>query len=298
MHKRLIISCFIAVVCLTLLFPTKESKAESDSPGLKLVASVEPQAYLLNKLKSENSTVIVVIRPGQNPTTWDPSPRQMQEIVSADIMFPIGVPFEHIWLPRLRQHAPDLVIADTLAGIERFELEHREHNGENAHQHGRIDPHIWLDPLRCISMAENMAATLQQQDPQRHQFYADRLQLLRTELEQLHQEISDILEPLQQRTFMVFHPSWGYFAARYNLKQIALEKDGKEPSGAHLARMLEEARRKQIKVIFVQEQFSTKAAQTIAAQTGAHIETLDPLAADLAESLRQTARTLARSLSP
>jgi zinc transport system substrate-binding protein len=61
--------------------------------------------------------------------------------------------------------------------------------------------------------------------------------------------------------------------------------------------MIEEARRKQIKVIFVQEQFSTKAAQAIAAQTGARIETLDPLAADLAESLRQTARTLARSLS-
>lgn len=297
MHKVMIKSCFIAVVCFTLLFSAKKSMAESDNPGLKLVVSVAPQTYLLNKLKSENSTVTVVIRPGQNPTTWDPSPRQMQEIVSADIMFPIGVPFEHIWLPRLRQRAPNLVIADTLAGIERFELEHREHSGENAHQHGRIDPHIWLDPLRCIGMAENMAATLQQQDPQRHQFYADRLQLLRTELEQLHQEISDILEPLQQRTFMVFHPSWGYFAARYNLKQIALEKDGKEPSGAHLARMIEEARRKQIKVIFVQEQFSTKAAQAIAAQTGARIETLDPLAADLAESLRQTARTLARSLS-
>jgi zinc transport system substrate-binding protein len=297
MHKRLIILCFIATACFTLLSPAK-GMAESDNPGLKLVASVAPQAYLLNKLKSENSTITVVIRPGQNPTTWDPSPRQMQEIVSADIMFPIGVPFEHIWLPRLRQRAPELVIADTLAGIERFEIEHHEHNSRHAHQHGRIDPHIWLDPLRCIGMAENMAATLQQQDPQRHQFYAERLTQLRTELEQLHLEISDILEPLQQRTFMVFHPSWGYFAQRYNLKQIALEKDGKEPSGAHLARMLEEARRKQIKVIFVQEQFSTKAAQAIAAQTGARIETLDPLAADLAESLRHTARTLARSLSP
>ncbi|MFN2257362.1 MAG: metal ABC transporter solute-binding protein, Zn/Mn family [Desulfuromonadaceae bacterium] len=256
-----------------------------------------PQKYLLQKLKTPESTVTVVIRPGQNPTTWDPSPRRMLEIVSADILFPIGVPFEEIWLPRLRLRAPDLVIADTLAGIEHIELENHRHHG-HGHQHGSIDPHIWLDPVRCIRMAENMAAELQQMDPDQHEYYATRLEHLRSELQQLHREIEGILAPLEQRTFMVFHPSWGYFAARYNLQQIALEKNGKEPSGAHLADLIEQARRETIKVIFVQEQFSTKAARAIAAQTGASIETLDPLAANLAESLRITAQTLVRSLAP
>ncbi|MFO7832044.1 MAG: zinc ABC transporter substrate-binding protein [Desulfuromonadaceae bacterium] len=269
----------------------------TNSPGLNLVASVAPQEYLLNKLKTPDSTVTVVIQPGQNPTTWDPSPRRMQEIVSADILFPIGVPFEEIWLPRLRQRAPDLVIADTLDGIDHIELENHRHNG-HGHHHGSIDPHIWLDPVRCIRMAENMTAALQQQDPEQHEFYAARLEDLRTELQQLHREIETTLAPLQQRTFMVFHPSWGYFAARYNLHQIALEKDGKEPSGMHLARLIEKAQQEQVKVIFVQQQFSTKAARAIAAQTGARIETLDPLRADLAESLRHTAQILARSLAP
>jgi zinc transport system substrate-binding protein len=220
----------------------------------------------------------------------------MQEIVSADIMFPIGVPFEEIWLPHLSQRAPEMEIADSLKGIDRIESGQHQHHGHE--HHGSIDPHIWLDPLRCIILAENMTATLQQHDPEKRAFYASRMKKLRSELEQLHTEIAAILNPLQQRTFMVFHPSWGYFAARYGLEQIALEKDGKEPSGAHLAELIELARQKEIKVIFVQRQFSTKAAHAIASQTGASVETLDPLAPDLARALRHTAQTLARSLTP
>ncbi|MDY0212038.1 MAG: zinc ABC transporter substrate-binding protein [Desulfuromonadaceae bacterium] len=286
--------------------------------GLSLVVSVAPQEYLLNELKTSESTVTVVIRPGQNPTTWDPSPRQMQEIVSADIMFPIGVPFEGVWLPRLRQRAPNLVFADTLSGIEYLKFseepaaaEHislnssqtapTEHVGDDhahSHSHGSIDPHIWLDPLRCITMAKNMAAALQQFDPEHKDFYATRLEQLTLRLEHLHHDINQILAPLKHRTFMVFHPSWGYFAARYNLHQIALEKDGKEPSGAHLVELIEQVRREHIQVIFVQRQFSTKAAQAMAKQTGARIEILDPLASDLPATLRHAADRLAMSMTP
>lgn len=285
------------IICSLFVLIPFSALGDTGSPGLKLVVSVAPQEYLLNKLKSPQSTVTVVIRPGQNPTTWDPSPRQMHEIVNADIMFPIGVPFERIWLPRLRQHAPNLVIADTLAGIKR--IKHEDHGADtHAYPHGDIDPHIWLDPLRCIRMAENMAKALQKTDPAQHRYYAMRLEHVRSELQQLHREIGDILKPLQQRTFMVFHPSWGYFAARYNLHQIALEKDGKEPSGTYLAHLIEQAQHKHIKVIFVQQQFSTKAARAIADQTGARIVTLDPLAPNLSESLRHTAQALSRSLTP
>lgn len=294
-----------AVALLLLILFAIIGQTPLQAAGLKLVASVPPQEYLLNELKTPASTVIVVIRPGQNPTTWDPTPRQMQEIVSADIMFPIGVPFEDVWLPRLRLRAPKLVFADTLAGIERLEFNEESASSEHAgdkhthgHSHGSIDPHIWLDPLRCITLAANMAAALQQLDPEHKEFYAERLEQLTLRFERLHHDIQEILAPLKHRTFMVFHPSWGYFAARYNLHQIALEKDGKEPSGAHLARLIEQARHEQIRVIFVQRQFSTKAAQAIANQTGARIELLDPLASDLPATLRHTAARLALSMTP
>lgn len=281
--------------------------------GLKLVASVAPQEYLLNQLKTPDSEVIVVIRPGQNPTTWDPTPHQMLEIVSADIMFPIGVPFENVWLPRLRQRAPNLIFVDTITGITRLKFndkantaaphpedpDHSSQSNHNpGHSHGDIDPHLWLDPLHCITMAVNMAGALQQFDPSNKNFYAERLEQLILHLERLHHDIERILAPLEHRTFLVFHPSWGYFAARYNLRQVALEKEGKEPSGAHLAELIEEARHKQIQVIFVQQQFSTRAAQAIANQTGARLETLNPLASDLPATLRHTAERLSLSMTP
>ena len=109
----------LSVIVFTLhILAPPDAIGATRSKGLSLIVSVPPQEYLLNKLKTPQSVVNVVIKPGQNPTTWDPSPRQMQKIVSADIMFPIGVPFEAIWLPRLRERAPSLVIADTLAGVE------------------------------------------------------------------------------------------------------------------------------------------------------------------------------------
>lgn len=290
----------IGVMLISVL--SIQGLSAAHAAGLRLAVSVAPQQYLLKELKTPDSRIVVVIPPGHSPATWDPTPRQMQDIVSADVLFPIGVPFEQVWLPKLRQHAPDMLIADTLKGIELMHFpqtgaDNTEHHG-HAHSHSGIDPHVWLDPVRAMAIAANMAATLQQLDPEHSTFYAKRLDVLSRNLLELHHEISQTLAPLQQRSFMVYHPSWGYFAARYNLNQIALEKDGKEPSGIHLAQLIQRAKTEHITTIFVQHQFSTRAARAIAAQTGATIETLDPLDPDLAHTLRLTAQKLADSLKP
>ena len=87
---------------------------------------------------------------------------------------------------------------------------------------------------------------------------------------------------------MVYHPSWGYFAHRYDLKQIAVEVEGKEPKPADLAELIEEAKEEKIKVIFVAPQFYKKAAQTIAAQTGAKVMEIDQLPLDWYETMKKT----------
>ena len=110
------------------------------------------------------------------------------------------------------------------------------------------------------------------------------------ELKRLFETTADHAE------FMVFHPSWGYFAHAYGLEQVPIEIEGKEPKPAELKYLIEHGKKIGIEVIFVQPQFSWQAAQTIAQATTAQIVVVDPLATDWAENLRQVAVKLSAAL--
>jgi len=95
----------------------------------------------------------------------------------------------------------------------------------------------------------------------------------------------------KRRRFMVFHPAWGYFACDYGLEQIPVEVEGKEPSAKALADLIKRAKQDGIKVIFVQAQFSTKNAETVARAIGGRIVQIDPLTKDYLKNMRQIAQT-------
>ncbi len=96
---------------------------------------------------------------------------------------------------------------------------------------------------------------------------------------------------------MVFHPSWGYFAHDYNLTMIAVEVEGKEPSASDLEHLIETAKENNIRVIFVQPQFSTKSAEVIAKEIGCNVVPVDPLAKDYITNLRKVSNTIAQGLT-
>ena len=271
------------------------------SAPLKIVVSIVPQRYMVKTIAGDLADVDVLIAPGQTPATWDPSPQSMTALAHADALFPIGVPFEQVWLPRLQKMLPSLAIADIRQGIalQPIGAHHHEHESGHDHDdhHGEImDPHIWLDPLDVIILGENITRHLSALAPEHQQKFNEGLNKLRQQMLKIHEQIAQQLSPFQGRHFMVFHPSWGYFAHRYDLEQLAIEIDGKEPSGAQLAETAELARQNQVQVIFVQQQFSRKAAQAIADQINAKVAVLDPLAEDLPATLLATAKEISRAL--
>ena len=101
---------------------------------------------------------------------------------------------------------------------------------------------------------------------------------------------------MEGRSFFVFHPSFGYFADDYGLEQVAVETGGSEPSARQLARLIREARDAEVRVIFVQPQFSRKSAETIASEIGGAVVPIDPLARDYIENLERMARAVEEGL--
>jgi zinc transport system substrate-binding protein len=94
---------------------------------------------------------------------------------------------------------------------------------------------------------------------------------------------------------MVFHPSWGYFAARYDIEQISIEIEGKEPKPNELLQLVEEAKKHNIKIVFVAPQFSQKSAKTISQNVGANVVSINPLSDDWYNNMLFVANEIAKS---
>lgn len=179
--------------------------------------------------------------------------------------------------------------------------DHAEHHGEHggdhevhsSHAHEGGDPHIWLDPKLVRRQAHSIMRGLVRLDPGNAEAYAANLKAFTAEMDALDAELRQTLDPVKGGVFMVFHPSWGYFAEAYGLTQLPIEAEGKEPGPRELAHTIEEAKEHGVRALFVQPQMSTRAAAVVAEAVGARLVTLDPLGRDLPETLRQAAAALA-----
>jgi len=270
-------------------------ESPGDSKGrIRVFVSILPQAYFVERVGGERVDVSVLVGPGYSPATYELRPKQMAELAKAQLYFRIGVPFEDVWMTRISKANPHMTVIDTRRDIELRSMKALHHKGAE-HQHdetsGLKDPHIWLS-LRLVKIqAQNISRALISEDPAHKAYYEDNLRAFKHDLDRLDAEISEIMKDSKRRRFMVFHPAWGYFARDYGLEQIPVEVEGKEPSAKALAHLIIRAKQDGIKVIFVQAQFSTKNAETVARAIGGRIIRIDPLTKDYLKNMIKVAET-------
>jgi zinc transport system substrate-binding protein len=192
-----------------------------------------------------------------------------------------------------------MLLVDPIAGIERtpmVEHDHHEEGQDDSHAEGAPDPHVWLSPALVKSQALAICDALVQLDPVHRDEYTTNLSAFVADIDALDAHIRETLSGLGGTKFMVFHPTWGYFARDYGLEQVAVEVGGQEPSAQELARLIEEAREEGIQVVFAQPEFSTQDAETIAEEIGGRVLLISPLAPDWLDNMRSVAETFAQVL--
>ena len=173
------------------------------------------------------------------------------------------------------------------------------HDEEAAgdHDHGSgLDPHIWLSPTLVKKQAQTIAAALAELYPSDRDFFQKNLKTFLDRVDELNTQLHRALKDKKGIEFMVFHPSWGYFAEEFGMHQIAIEIEGKNPKPAQLRELIEHARERDIHVIFAQPQFSTKSAQVIAREIGGEVVMIDPLAEDWMTNMQDVVDTFIRTL--
>lgn len=278
-------------------------------PADKIIVyvSIIPQKYFVEQIGGELVHVHAMVQPGASPATYEPKPKQMAAISKTQVYLAIGVPFENIWLKKFVAANPKMKVVSTHHGIKKIPMlaahSHERYNGQhskvgqtktvenekNHHGHDGSDPHIWLSPPLVKVQAKAILTALKGIDPMHGNVYEANYEQFVSRITQLDDQLKQTFSKKIGLEFMVFHPAWGYFAQAYGLKQIPIEIEGKTPKPAQLKALIEHAKERNIKVIFVQPQFSAKSATLIAKAIGGQVAFADPLAKDWVGNLQQVA---------
>lgn len=274
--------------------------------AMEVFVSIPPQKWLSDRIGEGLVTTHVLVEKGQDPHTYEPTPRQIMALSKAKLYFTLDLEFEEQIVPRLEKTVPTLHIIDTADSIAKISMTEDGHDkagkDEHAHAtgyhnyHNGLDPHLWLSPLNLKAMAAAMARAMIGEDPANRNAYEKNLAAVSSTLETLHQQITQDLAPYHGATFYVFHPAFGYFAHTYHLRQEAIETGGKSPSPRQLAALIARAREVKARVIFVQPQFDPKSAQTVADAIHGKVVPLDPLAEDVPLNLKTMADKIKTAL--
>lgn len=321
MHKLLLLLLSLLVPALGVAEP------------LRVFASVVPIQTFVKKIGGEHVDARAMVRPGFNPHTYDPTPQQISALAGAVLYVRTGMPFEKAWMARIQSANPAMQVFDARHGLALREMEahshddaehdadhqeeadhdhdheahqedheqhddhdeHAEHEADHDHEH-EMDPHVWTSPTQVMQMIGNIRDKLSELAPAHAADFARNHDAFMAELVALDKELHALLDPLPNRKFMVFHPAWGYFADSYGLKQVSIEHEGKEPGSRGLTALIDQAKRDNIKVIYVQPQFNKRSATLVAQEIGGAVVAVDPLAPDYVDNLRRVGREFAQVL--
>ncbi len=278
MLKFRFINLLIIITGFVLLYScTEQKKPESEI----ISVSILPQKFFVQALVGGEVAVNVMVPRGASPASYEPSPMQMKDLSNSRLYLSIGhLGYEKAWLPRYRQNYPELKIIDLSENINLIVDAHDEEEEEmeeGGHHHHGTDPHYWMSPKQVKTMVTDMARVLIDNKYQNEETILKNRDSLLIEIDKLDQLFTEELNKLQNRKFIIFHPALGYLARDYNLEQISMEFEGKEPSPAHLKMIVDRAKSENIHLMFIQREFDVENAKQLAKEIGSELLQIDPL---------------------
>jgi zinc transport system substrate-binding protein len=277
----------ILVLVLLLLVPLLcgcVSQNETPSGKINVATTIAPLGDFVAAVGGDRVDVTVLVPPGAEPHTYEPTPSQMKDVALADLYIMNGGGLE-FWMDKVLQVNKNMLVVDSSRGVNLV----NESGGET-------DPHIWISLRNAAIQVNNICSALIQVDPANKDYYGknrdDYLQKLKT----LDEELNRTFAAKSSRIFIVYHPAWTYFARDYNLDQIPILENEKEPGPKYLGSIIDLARRNNITVIFVEPQYNPKSAEVIAQEIKARVVALDPLGQNYLENMRYAGQEIAKSL--
>lgn len=304
--------CALLLLGVAGWFLGSRSDTPEDSGKLVVVATFFPLADWARSVGSDEVSVMQVVPDGVEPHDYEPSPRDVEAMLSADVVLINGAGVD-TWaedvIPDAEAAGVTVVrMSDVVPFVEIGEEEHEEDEEDHGHE-GSLDPHAWLDIGRAQEMVRAIAETFIVKDEAHLATYATNADSLRRALAELDTRFSHTLASCEKDTILVAHDAFTYWELRYGIEIASVSgiSPEAEPSVQELARLTEEAKEKGITTVFFESPASTAVATTIANEIGASVDVLYPLegrtqeqitaAATYTDIMEQNLSALSRALT-
>ncbi len=256
--------------------PTLAPVALEDGERLRVVASTSIVGDVVAQVGGDLIDLTVLMGPGQDPHSYEPTARDIAAISEAHVIFINGLGLEE-GLERTIRAAADRgqPVVPVSAGVQTLTMNSSEH-GES----GRPDPHTWFDPNNVLVWVDNIEGTLSAQDPAHASDYVARAEAYRQQLRELDAYIREQVEriPPERRKLVTDHLAFGYFAARYGFQVIGAVIPGfstvAEPSASDLARLTAQVREAGVSAVFVGRTTNPRMTQVLAKEAGVRVLSL------------------------
>ncbi|MCF6356793.1 MAG: zinc ABC transporter substrate-binding protein [Draconibacterium sp.] len=270
--KKIVLLLIIAIV----IFSCNSKKRKKDGAGNVITVSILPQKTFVEKIAGNDFKVNVLIPPGSSPAAYSLLPSQLIDVAKSAVWFRIGyIGFEYSWKDKIAQANTDMKVVDLSEGLDLI-ADKTEQHGDHVHLQG-VDPHIWLSPVLVKQMAQKILDELSILKPEKSDEYKANYLKFAKEIDELNSEISAKLKEFQGKKIIVFHPSLSYYARDFGLEQFSLETGGKEPTPKQLARVVEVAKKENLKIIYIQSEFDLEHARVFANEINGEIIQVWPL---------------------
>lgn len=283
--KILAAAGFIALIILVVGGYTYNTSKSKNKNGVEekigVAVTIPPQAEFVEGVGGDRVRVTVMVPPGANPHTYEPKPSQLREASTARMYAKVGtrIEFELEWLDKILSINRKILLIDCSEGIQNFEN----------------DPHIWLSPRNAQIIVQNIYEGMAQVDPSNKDYYERNKEQYIQKLSELDKEITKALSQKKSREILVYHSEWAYFARDYNLEEIPIEKEGKEPSIKRVSGLIKQAKENKISTVFISPEFYTGSAKVIANEIGGEVVFVSTLQKNYIENMHQIAEAFAEN---
>lgn len=272
-----IIFVFVIIAISLLACQRREQKSKP-----VVMVTIEPLRYFAEQIVGKDFKVETLVPKGGNPETYEPSAKQMMALAQCKAFIKVGkIGFERTWDEKLKDAAPNTLFVDSSKGIKYIES-----------TDGVEDPHTWMSVTSAMAIAKNICDAMIKINPKDSTMFRANLKSFLFKLDSIDDSIKSILHSNKSNAFLIYHPSLTYFAHEYNLTQIPVEEEGREPSAAQLKQIIEFAKAKKAKIMLVQKEFTNRNTEIVARNAHAKQVDINPLNYDWENEIVGIARKL------
>lgn len=276
MNKYILLSFFM------VLLSSCEDKSGKDYGKRVITVTIEPLRYFAERIAGDKFEVRTMVPGGGNPETYEPSPKQMVGLSNSELYIKVGsIGFERTWMRKLEANAPHAIVVDSSEGIVPAQS-----------SDGVVDPHTWMSATSSVIIARNIYKALVGIDGKDSLYFKRNLEKLIVDIGDVDTKVRAMLTKEKSQAFLIYHPILTYFARDYNLRQIPMEEEGREPSAGQLESVIKRAKAERAKTFFVQKEFANRNADVVIKSVGAHKEEINPLGYDWCKEMISIARKL------